>query len=502
MTREGSGGFLVEALKHVWKKVESEGKNLNWPENEIYSEKQEIAIKNFRGIDKDYFLSKVAKAYMAIIGDGRGGVYCENSLENPENWQAKTRDNILFEHFDIIITNPPYGKKLKIEDTEILTSFDLGHKWKYIKNKNHYEKEDKLKKNQSPQILFIERCLKLLKPGGKLGIIAPESMFCNPSHRYIQKFIRNNARISAIISLPEELFQPHTHAKTCAVIIEKNEKPIKEHNNNIFMGIAKWCGHDSRGLMIPYDDIPKIIEKYKQYKSTGVLKYSHLGFIIEESNIVNNIFLPKYYDPEIDNKLDDLASTHDLYKFGDLVNSGLLSVATGDEVGKLSYGTGNIPFIRTSEIANWEIKIDPKHGLSNQIYEIYKEKQNIQENDILMVRDGTYLVGTCGLITKKNLKIVYQSHMYKIRSNDLQSFHPFLLLAILSSPIVQMQIKAKRFTQDIIDTLGNRINELILPIPKSSNKIAEIIEQVSQVIDHKSKARELTERTVPLTNWC
>ena len=136
------------------------------------------------------------------------------------------------------------------------------------------------------------------------------------------------------------------------------------------------------------------------------------------------------------------------------------------------------------------------------LFNIYKEKQNIQENDILMVRDGTYLVGTCGLITKKNLKIVYQSHMYKIRSNDLQSFHPFLLLAILSSPIVQMQIKAKRFTQDIIDTLGNRINELILPIPKSSNKIAEIIEQVSQVIDHKSKARELTERTVPLTNWC
>ena len=87
----GSGGFLVESLREIWRKIDSQGNELGWPEQEIFSEKQKAAIKNIRGIDKDYFLAKVAKAYMAIIGDGRGGVFCENSLDNSEHWKPLTR---------------------------------------------------------------------------------------------------------------------------------------------------------------------------------------------------------------------------------------------------------------------------------------------------------------------------------------------------------------------------------------------------------------------------
>ena len=82
----GSGGFLVEALRYVWSKLEEIGAEYGWPDTEIEAEKQRVAIKNFRGIDKDSFLSKVAKAYLAILGDGRGGVHCENSLDSFDNW--------------------------------------------------------------------------------------------------------------------------------------------------------------------------------------------------------------------------------------------------------------------------------------------------------------------------------------------------------------------------------------------------------------------------------
>ena len=81
----GSGGFLVEALRESWRQIEQRSLTLNWPDAEIFAEKQSAAIKNFRGIDKDSFLAKVAKAYMAILGDGRGGVFCENSLDHPSH---------------------------------------------------------------------------------------------------------------------------------------------------------------------------------------------------------------------------------------------------------------------------------------------------------------------------------------------------------------------------------------------------------------------------------
>ncbi len=491
----GSGGFLVESIRDVWKKIEERGDQLSWPDSEIASEKQEVAIKNFRGIDKDNFLSKVAKAYMAIIGDGRGGVFCENSLDVPTNWKTITRDHIQLGTFDVVITNPPFGKKLKIDDAAILKTFSLGYKWDLNKSTHSYEKTNVLHKGQSPQILFIERCLELLKEGGRLGIIAPESMFCNPSHRYIVQYIKSIARIKAIVSLPEELFQPYTHAKTCAVVIEKKQTD-SEIGHEIFMGIAKWCGHDSRGLSIPHDDLPKILEKVKEYLNNGVLEYDHLGFIINEKNIRDNIYLPKYYNPEISERLNSLKDTHDLLVFGDLIKKKIVSLSSGHEVGKLAYGTGQIPFIRTSEIANWEVKLDPKHGLSEAIYDDLKDKQDIQENDILMVRDGTYLVGTCGIVTKHDVRIVYQSHIFKIRSNNHELLHPYLLLAVLTSPIVKEQIASKRFTQDIIDTLGGRIRELIIPILKDEKERNDIIKAVRAVMEHKNAVRELMRKTI------
>lgn len=491
----GSGGFLIETIRHVWKKIEERGTALEWPDSEISSEKQEVAIKNFRGIDKDNFLAKVAKAYMAIIGDGRGGVFCENGLDASSHWKSLTRDHIQLGCFDVVITNPPFGKKLKVDDTGILSSFNLGHKWKLDRSNHLYEKTNVLHKGQAPQILFVERCLELLKTGGKLGIIAPESMFCNPSHRHIIQHIKTVARIRAVVSLPEELFQPYTHAKTCAVVLEKI-RTDSTNGHDIFMGIAKWCGHDSRGLPIPHDDLPQILKKYTKHKNNERLEYDHLGFVTNEREIRDNVYLPKYYNPEIKKKLENLKPTHDLLVFGDLIKKGVLSLATGHEVGKLAYGTGRIPFIRTSEIANWEIKLDPKHGLSEAIYEDLKEKQDVQENDILMVRDGTYLVGTCGLVTKYDTKIVYQSHIFKIRSNKPEALHPFLLLAVLTSPVVKEQISSKRFTQDIIDTLGGRVKELILPVPKSKEEQNEIIENVRRVMEYKNLAREISRRTI------
>lgn len=264
----GSGGFLVEGLRHVWAKVQSDGEALGWPTHEIESEKQKVAIRNFRGIDKDTFLSKVAKAYMAILGDGRGGVYCENSLEATSNWASKTRNGVQLNEFDIVVTNPPFGKKLAIDSEELLSQYDLGHRWSVDNDGETFVRGAVLDK-QAPQILFIERCLDLLKEGGKLGIVLLESIFGMPKYRYVVDYLQNNTRILAIVTMPEDLFQPHTHAKCCVVICEKG---APKGDYDIFMSEVKRCGHDSRGNPtktrnaageeVLLDDIPNVAPLY------------------------------------------------------------------------------------------------------------------------------------------------------------------------------------------------------------------------------------------------
>jgi type I restriction enzyme M protein len=487
----GTGGFLIEGLKTEWATLEQQYGE-EWPKEEIFAEEQKIAIKNIRGIDKDSFLGKVAKAYMALMGDGRGGIFCENSLVATKFWGTKTQDNIREKSFDLVLTNPPFGKKLKIDETEILSLYNLGYKWKKNKDKT-YERTDVLVDAQPPQILFIERCLNLLNSKGRMCFVSPESIFCNPSHKHIVQYIKERAKISAIISMPEDLFQPYTHAKTCVVYLQKGKS---SPDDKIFMAIARYCGHDSRGNETSRDDVPLIQEKYNQYIKDGHLDYDHLGFVITESEIKNNIYIPKYYNPEIEQKLQSLSDTHKIVSIGELEKQGVISIEMGDEVSKESYGTGTIPFIRTSDIANWEIKLDPKQGLSRDIYEKYKEKQDVKANDILMVRDGTYLVGTCALITDDDKEIVFQSHIYKIRVEDPNLLDPLLLLALLSCPLVRSQIFAKRFTQDIIDTLGERIHELQLPIPKERAEQLRIANEVKKIIQYKKAAKEMTRKVV------
>ncbi|MFB3766398.1 MAG: hypothetical protein ACE14P_14285 [Methanotrichaceae archaeon] len=218
--------------------------------------------------------------------------------------------------------------------------------------------------------------------------------------------------------------------------------------------------------------------------------YDHLGFRIRSSQITGPILVPKYYNPEIHSRLEALSLTHDLISLADLYNQKILSFSTGDEIGKMAYGTGTIPFVRTSDISNWEIITDPKQGVSKEIYEKYRRKQDIRQGDIFFVRDGTYLIGNCCPITEADTKILYQSHILKIRVEKPTQLPPELLLALLSSPIVKRQIRAKQFTADIIDTLGNRFLELILPIPKNKEKVEEIVSEISDIITKRLALRE------------
>ena len=71
----GSGGFLIESLKFVWDKLSKKYSELGWSDVQIETKKIEIATKNFKGIDKDFFLTKVAKAYMNLMGDGKTGLF-------------------------------------------------------------------------------------------------------------------------------------------------------------------------------------------------------------------------------------------------------------------------------------------------------------------------------------------------------------------------------------------------------------------------------------------
>jgi len=260
----GSGGFLVESLRYIWKTLDEQALEYGWDDLVLQTEKTDVAFNCIRGIDKDYFLAKVCKAYMAIIGDGKSGIFCEDSLEKPEKWSDLARQRIDLNKFDIVLTNPPFGKNITVKGLEKLKQYDLAYKYKKDKKTNQYIK-GKIKDQEAPQILFIERCLQFLNEKGKMAIVLPDGCFGNESLSYLRAWLLEHVKIIGVIDLPLETFLPNTGTKTSVLLCKK--APIEEINKDypVFMCIAETCGHDRRGKEIESDDIKEIPLLFKKW---------------------------------------------------------------------------------------------------------------------------------------------------------------------------------------------------------------------------------------------
>lgn len=449
----GTGGFLSEAIALVKKENNKLSKQFN-----------------VIGIDKDRDMADMALATSKIIASENAEIYNENSLEI---MNQKHRLNHLIGTADIVLTNPPFGSKIGITDESILSLYDFGHNWTFSQKENRWYMLDSLTKCQTPQILFIELCVKLLKKGGKLAIVLPEGVFGNKSLGYIWDYLKNNGRVLGMIDCPRSTFQPSTDTKTNVLFFAKG----LEYSNEILVAISKHCGHDKRGRKItsqgnPWpNDFKEIADSYGKDNSIWWKKV-----VMSQSYCV-----PRYLAGKIKHANQDNYVT-----IGEMIKNGMLKKKSSKEIGSESYGTGDIPFIRTSDIINFEISSDPTNAVSEEIYDKYSKSQNLEEGDILFIADGRYRIGKTAIITKYNMKCLVQSHIDILSLTKLAPFTPFEFLYLLNTDDVQDQIRSMVFIQSTLGTLGNRINEIALPIPVRSDEWKEKINAFQENIEMRA----------------
>ena len=504
----GHGGFLLETKDHLWSKIEQEYIDQESKKENIKAE----IISNLYGIDKDLFLSKICKLYLEILSGGKSTIFCEDSLDS-NSYRTQAKNMIKDNSFDYILTNPPFGAKIPIEDKDILKNYELGHIWKN-ESGNNWKMQNKLTKRQPPQVLFIERCVQLLKNGGKLGIVLPEGLFGNPTDRYIWEFLEQNGKIIGIISLDQNTFQPYTCNKTSILFFQKLNEVSNDYK--IDFAIVDNVGHDKDGKVLyklNNDGSKKLDSEGKPMINDELIDlhirlmeaedFSYLKeqktFKINYSHIRDKIYIPNYYTG-VEKTLQLLSKNENfiLMTIGDLAKREILYtnkngyLPRGDEIGSHVYGLGEIPFIRTSEINNWEINLESNKRTSEEVYEQYKYKQNIQEGDILLVKDGgPNLIGKTAYVTKLDTKIIIQSHIYQFKIlENKKAIDPYLLLYLLNLDIVQKQIQAITFIQGTIATIGNRIMEVILPVPSSIQKRGEISKYIRKIVESKTDIKQ------------
>lgn len=264
----GSGGFLIGALDYVYRQIEIDRDN----ENDIIENKKDYASECVFGIDYDKTIAKVAKAYMLIWGDGRSNIAACDGL-NSNNWDDEILSKFTtgrgkekkLRQFDIIVSNPPFAGDISSDDT--LSQYELAYK---IDKSGSRKRINKVAKEK----LFIERCINMLVPGGRMAIVLPRGISKNYSDERVRRYVLRNAKILGVVGLGGNMFKPFTNTKTIVMFLQKRYRPLEteeqialaDKNLELLFCVTEKSGKDKTGKIITdhegaiLSDLPEITE--------------------------------------------------------------------------------------------------------------------------------------------------------------------------------------------------------------------------------------------------
>ena len=319
----GTGGFVVTAMNAVIAKINQQlqkeyGENVeDWEPviRKAYNDKvAEIAEENFFGFDINPDLVRASKMNMVMNNDGSGNIIQLNTLLPPQEWGEEKKHLLedrlgcprgtITNHrtiglFDVIVTNPPFGSKIPINDQQILEQFELAHIWSKDGAGNWQMAQSSLRSSVPPEQLFIERIIQLLKPAGRAAIVLPDSIFSSPGLEFIRVWLMRKTHIIASVDLHADTFQPHNGTQ-CSIlfVVKKTDAEIHEEQElgvipdyNIFMVMVDHIGHDKRGNTVyRRDDEGNLILRHeentvREVDAAGNVSYRRETF---EEKIVND----------------------------------------------------------------------------------------------------------------------------------------------------------------------------------------------------------------------
>jgi type I restriction enzyme M protein len=285
-TAAGSCGFPVHSIFHVWEKILADE---GLPKSHLFTAEEKptrctdyVNDKVF-AIDFDERAVRVSRTLNLIAGDGQTNVLHLNTLDW-ERWDEKTKDEDWIDtygpgwtklkklrrspksdhhfSFDVLMANPPFAGDIK--ESRILSKYELGKK-----SSGSYQTK------VGRDLLFIERNLDFLKPGGRMAVVLPQGRFNNSSDKLLREYIAEHCRILAVVGLHGNVFKPHTGTKTSVLIVQKWDAKLcpKKDDYPIFFATMQEPSKDNSGekIFLKKKDLPAKKQPVKKAAAADVV---------------------------------------------------------------------------------------------------------------------------------------------------------------------------------------------------------------------------------------
>ena len=453
----GTGGFLVEAileLKRNRPKM-SEGDLSRWAQTHIF------------GIDKDAIGVKLSKAVMQIAGDGSAHCVRGDSIRT-HTWDYDFPHLKAPEYhngrFSVIVTNPPFGKNLKVAAKDSrLAGLQLAKKGK-----------DEFTELEIG-LLFLERAHQLLREGGRIGIVLPETYFFSSSYEFVLDWLRPRFKTIAVANIPMEAFQGFCRAKTNFYVFEKVSEAPK--SGKVVLLNPRTCGIYKDGGI-----------RYKTDSKTGKRTNEVDNELLEHVNrhlkgekppgfarlnvarvLSHRVIVPTYYDPRFNEEINKLLKINKLKSIaiGNLIDEGVLSIRNGHGSPSNDQRTGDIPYVKVSDIRGLRINVNPTNLVTKEIAKRYWKgsESKIMPWDLITPSRASNNIGEFAIVLPGEERIVLTKEVFVFRTNDEEIYDPFYLLWALSLRAVREQWRRIALMQTNREDCGKRYREVVLPKP-------------------------------------
>jgi type I restriction enzyme M protein len=475
----GSGGFLLSALKYMRR---------NGSDADI----ETIIAENIFGFDINKSILRIAKMRLMLEANVPTNMQCVNSLENFGDIDGS---------FDMILANPPFGAKITNPDT--LAKFDMGYKW--TKNKVGFVRTNVLQNAQNTEILFIERCLRLLKTGGRMGIVLPNGNFENPSLDYLRFYIRRNTKLLATVKLPQETFIPFgTGVKTSILFVEK-QADAETSQYPLFFGRVTKPGYqgnkngtpiykkdkfgqflkDHTGQLIPDEDFGKIVTHYNQFKNHAAQNTNNT-FVIQSDELNGRLDFD-FYSPEnkVFSKSLKNGATAKLIEICDIVKLKSPKLRNPEHI---------VEYIELSDINARDFEI--VNATACYVHELpNRASYELREGDIITAIAGNS-VGTkkhaTAFVTKEHDGCICTNGFRVLRNFKID---PFYLLYYLHTDTFRKQMYMYRTGAAIPNVSDTDLANIEIFIP-FDGKQETISAQIRKAFELKQAFREQLDRIV------
>lgn len=243
----GTGGFLVSWVDNLRDMLVAQEQRRGTADitSRVRERIKEICARDLYGTDINPFLVRTAQMNMVMHGDGSTNIHKANSLKRPGEWADKSRIAVPYGKFDVIITNPPFGDEVRVDDAHVLSQYQLAE-WGAENRRSMMPAEQ----------LFMEAAMNFLRPGGIMGIVIPDGILNNPGLAFLRDWLVRHSRIVASVDLPKETFGRNKGVNNPSVLIAqkftKDEmrdaaKGRIDTTYEVFMCTPNTSGIDKRG---------------------------------------------------------------------------------------------------------------------------------------------------------------------------------------------------------------------------------------------------------------